>query len=435
MLERKKRRNYGCTILLIAMTAFEIYGCGHQKSAEDYSIKEAEEITESAQMKEMIEFAQTEEIIEFAQMEETVHETEQPQKIKVYVADADFSRISKNQMELTWADLSEPAIPEGYIVHRREALHGKGIGAWEDIFNVDMEQMLDDGSFCVTDTLPSDAVMQYEYMIEPVFSQECEYEADLGHTFMAANIKLCLDPGHYQGVNEITGEDSYNYAEGDFTLELSLRLREILKCEYGIDACLTRESGDISIGGYTNAELDHSNLTLRGAYAGEMDCDLFISLHTNANNDWANGYATCSQPLAANKTVIIMSLADTDSEKMVNLCNAIGESITQASFESGLSVTDIFEKAQAGHIQEWTDSFNDGLDIPGTVVCRSWEGRDYYAVLRGAAQYEIPGMIIEHGLHTVPEIRRMAAEGELSTIWAQADAYGIASGLGFTEVE
>ena len=54
---------------------------------------------------------------------------------------------------------------------------------------------------------------------------------------------------------------------------------------------------------------------------------------------------------------------------------------------------------------------------------------------RGAASAGVPGVIIEHGLHTIPEVRK-AAQGDLALKWAEADAYGIAWGLGFVpEIE
>ncbi len=76
-------------------------------------------------------------------------------------------------------------------------------------------------------------------------------------------------------------------------------------------------------------------------------------------------------------------------------------------------------------------SYNDQTDVEGTVCRRSGEHGDYYGVLRGAANVGVPGMIIEHGFHTVPEMRQMAAAGELAGAWARADAEGIAEGFGF----
>ena len=51
-------------------------------------------------------------------------------------------------------------------------------------------------------------------------------------------------------------------------------------------------------------------------------------------------------------------------------------------------------------------------------------------MLRGASKVKVPGMIIEHGFHTVEEVRRLAMEEDLTQKWAEADAYGIAKGFG-----
>ncbi len=40
----------------------------------------------------------------------------------------------------------------------------------------------------------------------------------------------------------------------------------------------------------------------------------------------------------------------------------------------------------------------------------------------------VPGLIIEHGFHTIPEVRKLALTGELLEKWAEADANGIAEG-------
>ena len=74
--------------------------------------------------------------------------------------------------------------------------------------------------------------------------------------------------------------------------------------------------------------------------------------------------------------------------------------------------------------------FRSGVEEPGTLCRRLGEHGDYYGVLRGAANVGVPGMIIEHGFHTVPKMREAAAGGELKERWARADAEGIAEGFG-----
>ena len=43
-------------------------------------------------------------------------------------------------------------------------------------------------------------------------------------------------------------------------------------------------------------------------------------------------------------------------------------------------------------------------------------------------------MIIEHGYHTVAEVRDAAQNGDLKIVWADAAAQGIAVGLSFQEL-
>ena len=246
-------------------------------------------------------------------------------------------------------------------------------------------------------------------------------------------IVICLDPGHYAGVNAAQGVETYGYVEGDFTLPLALRLRDILWEEYRIRTVLTRETGTITIDGYTDWDLDQGNLDLRGAFAAENDCGLFISLHTNANQENANGCDTFLQPRSLDKPVILVNALVCSSEQLVGLCNEIGTRLASASYAAGISSIVGFEEARAGEIPEWTDEYNDSTGVRGTVLKRTREdGSEYYGVLRGSQESGVPGIIIEHGYHTVPEMRRAAMEGDLIEAWAWADARGIAAGLGVT---
>ena len=54
-------------------------------------------------------------------------------------------------------------------------------------------------------------------------------------------------------------------------------------------------------------------------------------------------------------------------------------------------------------------------------------------MLRGATNVGVPGMIIEHGYHSVKEVRYAAMRTDLASKWAKADAYGIAKGFGLVE--
>ena len=241
------------------------------------------------------------------------------------------------------------------------------------------------------------------------------------------NIVVCIDAGHYKG-RKLSGKNTYGYDEGIVTLKIALQLREELK-KYGIDSYLTRETDNIKIGGYKNKTLDDSkHISLRGEYAKKAD--LFVSLHTNANNSNANGYETCDQPVEINKTIVLINKVARNSSKFVKLAHEVGKAVTTANYEAGVSTTKKFTSVKKGKVKKWTDSYNDSLNKQGAVCSRFKSNGDYYGVLRGASNVKVPGMIIEHGFHTVEEVRRLAMEEDLTQKWAEADAYGIAKGFG-----
>lgn len=244
-----------------------------------------------------------------------------------------------------------------------------------------------------------------------------------------SGIRVCIDPGHYEGANLLYFPDGTSYCEGEVTLQIAQKLQEILKEKYGISAYLTRDTGTVSINGYTNDTLDGMYINLRGEMAA--GADLFVSIHTNANNDWANGYETCSQPIAINKPLIIANTVARDDEAMLKLGNYVGQYLTEVDDELNIATVREFRTNLDGtSLLEWTDAYNDSLDVPGTICVRTGSDGDYYGVLRGAANVGVPGFIIEHGYHTVPEVRAQIADGDLITKWAEADAKGIAEGFG-----
>ena len=246
--------------------------------------------------------------------------------------------------------------------------------------------------------------------------------------------KICIDPGHYGGANQITGEQSCGYSEGDFTLRVALRLQEILMEKYGIEACLTRATGTISLHGYTNAELDGGHLELRPGVAAEQDCDFFFSIHTNANLPDANGYPQTLQPIGITKTVVLANLLCCEDPKWLAVANEVGMRVSAVNVEMGFAEDRPFQCGVPGQIPEWSDAWNDSLTLPGAVLCRHGSSGDYYGVLRGAASYGIPGVIVEHGFHTVAQMRSAAMNGDLAERWAEADADGIAAGLGIQPI-
>lgn len=355
--------------------------------------------------------------------------TEAIKKEKIRVESLRFERVSECELRIKWSDQYNPYVEE-YIVKRQENKDG----AWETVGTLTSDQTAEERTLAVVDTLKDDGMQQYMYRVDVKVTDEDRYEATEGEMIAASNILICIDPGHYAGRNLVQSEDGLGYAEGDVTLGIAKELSKILMDDYGVSSIMTRDSGSITIDGYTDGDLDGSHISLRGKYA--KDSHLFLSLHTNANLDNANGYATNEQPVSINKPILILNEIACESEEMLEIANAVGRSVTQANSQAGLAAVKEFDAVgDQNDIREWTDFYNDKLEVPGTVCSRLGRNGDYYGVLRGAAEVGVPGMIIEHGYHTVPEVREQAMEGDLKEVWAQADALGIAEGLELTKEE
>ena len=347
----------------------------------------------------------------------------QTEKSQVCVSEIFAKRVSRNKINITFNTLKDIQI-EKYYLMRKEAFAGSDWVVCQEIDGNTADEVCS-----VDDTLDSDSLKQYLYCIRVKPADEEHFEGISGNEVLISNALICIDPGHYKGKNKVADDDEY--AEGDYTIKIGLALQEILKNKYGIDSCLTRDGSSITLGGYTDANLDKGHISLRGEYAGEQGSDLFISLHTNANNDNANGYPTCYQPISINKTVVLANVLACERDDIINIGNSIGLNVSQVNYENGLSDSNEFEIKDKNNLKEWTSSFNDSLNVPGAVCYRLGQNGDYYGVLRGATNAGVPGLIVEHGMHTIAELRQTALSSDLYRQWAEADAYGIAYGLGF----
>ncbi len=340
-------------------------------------------------------------------------------------------RLSRQQMAVTWPDALDGQAKQ-YILKKRLAKDGTSVGEWTTVSTVDSDGQPGGADWTVTDQLDSDQIVQYEYAVETVPTDTATYAGETSTGVLASNLLVCIDPGHFAGKNYMDVADGYGYAEGDASLRIALKLCDILQDTYGISSCLTRDSGTITLDGYSNDTLDKAHLTLRGTYAGQVDSDLLLSLHTNANADNANGAPTCEQPLALNKPILLASNLTCASPEPLAAANAIGTNLALASYQAGTAAREDFTTVQLNNVPLWTEPYNDSVENPGTVFARRQsDGSDFYGVLRGATSVGVPAIIIEHGFHTVPEVRKAAMEGDLLDRWAAADAYGIAYGYGF----
>lgn len=358
-------------------------------------------------------------------------------KVSVSVQNIETTKISNQKIGISWSDEYDDIV-WGYQIKRKSV--SEDLNRWETIAVVFSDRIVNGDLLLVEDELDNAEPKQYVYRVDLMLSDLIGYKAENGKELLSSNVLICIDPGHYAGRNTVEGELSYGYAEGDFTLQVALELQQVLQEKYGIGAYLTRTTEHINIHGYRDVNLDSNRIALRGKRAASKDSDLFVSIHTNANSDNAHGFDTCMQPIGMNKPLILVNTIGCDDEMTINVSNAIGLNLAKANYALGTAAVEEFVFAKAGEVEEWTGPKNDALDAPGSVYYRYRKDReddvDYYGVLRGAAVVNKPGIIIEHGFHTVPEMRKEAMEGNLSTIWANVDAYGIAYGFGFeTELE
>jgi len=369
-------------------------------------------------------------------------ETEEPAENQAVPKEPDISptacveelsakRVARNRIEITFEKPSDVENIQ-YCLMRKDAM-SSGNDGWIVCKTISGEETTDSNTCIVADTLDSTQPKQYLYRVDIKTADGEKIVGQPGKEILASNVLVCIDPGHYAGKNAITTEENYGYAEGDYTIKIGLALRDILKQQYGIDSYLTRENGSITIDGYTDAKLDRGHISLRGEYAGRQDSDLFISLHTNANNDNANGYPTCLQPIEINKTLVLANIIACGREDIIKIGNSIGINVSQVNYGCHISTIPDFTLGTAGMIPEWTAEYNDSLNTPGSIRCRLGEEGDYYGVLKGATRAGVPGLIVEHGMHTAAVVRKEAMTTDLYNKWAQADAYGIAYGFGFEE--
>ena len=113
---------------------------------------------------------------------------------------------------------------------------------------------------------------------------QSDYRAGFGRAGQGART-ICLDPGH--GGNDTGAYNrSIGLAEEDVTLDVALRMRDLLRSS-GWNVVMTREEDrDVSYAGSTDSE----ELWARANVANECGADVFVSIHCNsAANTSAEG--------------------------------------------------------------------------------------------------------------------------------------------------
>lgn len=165
---------------------------------------------------------------------------------------------------------------------------------------------------------------------------------------------VCLDAGHCGKYNRSPVVPEYY--ESDMNWKLHLLLKVELE-KYGIQVKTTRADKAKDLG-----------LEARGK--ASKDCDLFISLHSNAASTESVKY------------VAAMYMVDDN-------CGVMDEQSKQFALLLAESVAAVMHLPY----NTWTSKSSSDRDGNGYKD-------DYYGVLRGAHTVHTPGVIIEHGFHT-----------------------------------
>ncbi|HET9765509.1 MAG TPA: N-acetylmuramoyl-L-alanine amidase [Thermoanaerobaculia bacterium] len=120
--------------------------------------------------------------------------------------------------------------------------------------------------------------------------------------------RIVLDPGH--GGKDVGSVTPDGHFEKDITLDIALRLRDLLKAQQGIEVLLTRDEDERVL------------LSQRARFANESKADLFLSIHLN----WL-------EP-ATNRGVETFYLGPTEDPFLVQLAG-------RENRESGYSLADV----------------------------------------------------------------------------------------------
>lgn len=171
-------------------------------------------------------------------------------------------------------------------------------------------------------------------------------------------IKICLDAGHFDKRNRSPVVPEYYESEMNWKLHLKLKAELERR---GFEVITTREDQK------TDKELYDRGRTAE-------DCDLFVSLHSNATG----------------------KAKDDEEKERLEKVDRVDVYMTLDGRAHGLA------KLLADRIADVM-----GTDQGGNVKTRdNGRGDEYYGVLRGAAAVGVPGLLVEHSFHT----NRRAAE-------------------------
>lgn len=191
---------------------------------------------------------------------------------------------------------------------------------------------------------------------------------------------VCLDAGHYGKYNRSPVVPEYY--ESDMTWKLHILLKAELE-KLGIPAIATRADKNTDRG-----------LVERGK--ASKDCDMFLSLHSNA-----------ASTEAINEVVAFYQVDDN--------CGEMDEQSRDLATLLAACVSKVMGvEYQCRAVKSSSDRDGNGYKD------------DYYGVLRGAHAVHTPGVILEHGFHTNPEQAQWLLDDNNLQKLAEVEAEAIA---------
>ena len=202
-------------------------------------------------------------------------------------------------------------------------------------------------------------------------------------------IKIMIDPGHYEGYNKSNVVPSY--CEGDRMWVLSQYLIKELR-EYGFIVGCTKSS----INDYPK---NNGSDYVYGRGQKAKDCDLFLSLHSNACGTESVDRAVVIFPMSA----VGRDIANKLGACVRYMMNVSSYQMLQRDYNTGAYYYD--QKAR--------------------------DGKDYYGVIRGAMDAKAKtAIIIEHGFHTNKKCATWLLNDANLKALAQAEAKTLADYYG-----
>ncbi len=210
-----------------------------------------------------------------------------------------------------------------------------------------------------------------------------------------AGKKICIDAGHYGKYNRCPNNPAYYESVVMWTLHLLLK--KYLE-ELGAVVILTRQ----------NQSVDKA-LEARGMTA--KDCDLFLSLHSNAVGNYINELI--------DYVAVYHLTADTTTE-----CDDISKEVAMVLAPA---IADVMGTKQGYKVL----TRQAGYDRNGDGIMND----NYYAVLHGARMVETPGLILEHSFHTNSTTVNWLLDDDNLDRLARAEAQAITKYFSGVDVE